>query len=301
MNVHSEANTSSQRVPQLVPTASDLRNGIHRDELVLHYQPQLDSRTKSIVGVEALVRWKHPTHGLLYPDRFISIAEESGLIIPAGEWVLRQSCAMAIKWRKRGIAPLQISVNVSAIQLRGHRFPFLVASVLAETGLAPQHLTLEITESCLMEDVKHVAMILTKLRAMGVKIALDDFGAGYSSLGQLRKLPIDLLKIDRSLAPDLSARVETVSIVRAIITMARSLKLQVLAEGVESSSQLQLLLESGCDLMQGYHISKPLPEIELQGFLSRRLNFIPVSPHGSPNSLTTCDRSTPLSKYAMLA
>lgn len=246
---------------------SDLHEAVPRQQLVLHYQPQWDASTRRVIGAEALVRWKHPEHGLIAPDRFIPIAEDSALIVAIGDWVLRQACADAAGWRTRGHAPLHVCVNVSPRQLRDPDFPARVRQVLVETGLPPQALVLEVTESALMADVAQASTLLSTLRDEGVMIALDDFGTGYSSLGQLRRLPIDLLKIDRSLVPDVAAGAEAVSITRAIITMAASLRLQVLAEGVENAHQLELLRASGCHWMQGYHIARPLPHADFLQFL----------------------------------
>jgi diguanylate cyclase (GGDEF)-like protein/PAS domain S-box-containing protein len=266
---------------------SDLHEAVPRQQLVLHYQPQWDASTRRVIGAEALVRWKHPEHGLIAPDRFIPIAEDSALIVAIGDWVLRQACADAAGWRTRGQAPLHVCVNVSPRQLRDPDFPARVRQVLVETGLPAQALVLEVTESALMADVAQASALLSTLREAGVMIALDDFGTGYSSLGQLRRLPIDLLKIDRSLVPDVAAGTEAVSITRAIITMAASLRLQVLAEGVENDHQLELLRASGCHWMQGYHIARPLPLADFLQFLknhatddcARRVIAEPVNVH----------------------
>lgn len=250
---------------------SDLHDAVPREELVVYYQPQWNAKTNQVTGAEALVRWQHPEHGLVPPDQFIPIAEDSGLIVPIGAWVLRQACAAGVRWQKAGFCGLHVSVNVSPRQLQGCDFPATVMAILAETGLPPERLVLEVTESALMENVEHVRALLTSLRDAGITIALDDFGAGYSSLGQLRKLPIDVLKIDRALVPDVAAEAESASITRAIITMAASLRLQVLAEGVETRSQVEMLTSSGCHLMQGYFLSRPLPESELVKLLRRHL------------------------------
>jgi diguanylate cyclase (GGDEF)-like protein/PAS domain S-box-containing protein len=263
------ASTTSAASADLPPLflLSDLHEAVARGELVLNYQPQWDAGTRRVIGAEALLRWRHPEHGLIAPDRFIPIAEDSGLIVPIGAWVLQQACACAAGWRARGHTDLHVCVNVSPRQLREQDFPAQVRRVLEETGLPPGGLVLEVTESALMEDVAQASALLASLRRMGITIALDDFGTGYSSLGQLRQLPIDLLKIDRSLVPDVAAGTEAVSITRAIITMAASLRLQVLAEGVENARQLDLLAASGCHWMQGYHIGRPLSEADFLQFL----------------------------------
>ncbi len=248
---------------------SDLHDAVPRGELVVYYQPQWNARTNQVTGAEALVRWQHPEHGLVPPDQFIPVAEDSGLIVPIGAWVLRQACEAAVRWQMAGFCGLHVSVNVSPRQLQGWDFPATVMAILADTGLPPERLVLEITESALMENVAHVRALLASLRDEGITIALDDFGAGYSSLGQLRQLPIDVLKIDRALVPDVAAGAESASITRAIITMASSLRLQVLAEGVETRSQVEMLTHSGCHLMQGYFLSRPLQESELVKLLGR--------------------------------
>ncbi|HEY4921372.1 MAG TPA: EAL domain-containing protein [Xanthobacteraceae bacterium] len=232
----------------------DLRGAIERGELRLEYQPQstADGRT---IGFEALLRWHHPVRGVVSPRDFIPIAEESGLIIELGEWVLRQACAEAATWKQH----LKISVNVSAVQFRRGNLQGLVHAVLLETGLAPARLELEITEGVLIENVSRAAAILRNLKALGIRIALDDFGTGYSSLSYLQSFPLDLIKIDRTFISNLEQGNDSMAIVRAVIGLAHGLSLPVVAEGVETSQQRDILVKEGCDELQGFFIGRPLP------------------------------------------
>ena len=232
----------------------DLRGAIERGELRLEYQPQstADGRT---IGFEALLRWHHPVRGVVSPRDFIPIAEESRLIIELGEWVLRQACAEAATWKQH----LKISVNVSAVQFRRGNLQGLVHAVLLETGLAPARLELEITEGVLIENVSRAAAILRNLKALGIGIALDDFGTGYSSLSYLQSFPLDLIKIARTFNSNLANGNDSMAIVRAVIGLAHGLSLPVVAEGVETSQQRDILVKEGCDELQGFFIGRPLP------------------------------------------
>jgi diguanylate cyclase (GGDEF)-like protein/PAS domain S-box-containing protein len=232
----------------------DLRGAIERDELRLEYQPQATPDGR-IVGFEALLRWHHPVRGVVGPGAFIPIAEESGLIIELGEWVLRQACAEAASWRW----PLKISVNVSAVQFRRGDLQGLVHAALLDSGLSPQRLELEITEGVLIENLSRAAAVLRNLKALGIRIALDDFGTGYSSLSYLQSFPLDLIKIDRQFVRDLEQRNDSIAIVRAVIGLAHGLSLPVVAEGVETAQQRDLLIKEGCDELQGFFIGHPLP------------------------------------------
>jgi diguanylate cyclase (GGDEF)-like protein/PAS domain S-box-containing protein len=236
-----------------------LRRALERNEFVLHYQPKVNLATGAISSAEALVRWMHPTRGLLAPAQFIPIAEDSGLIVPIGTWVIREACAQARAWQDAGLPVRTMAVNVSATQLLDERFPELVFAILREAGLEPESLELELTESVLMKQAESAAAILQALRERGVKVAVDDLGTGYSSLSYLRKFPIDALKIDRSFVSHISAAGDDTSIVTAVISMARSLKLRVVAEGVETSEQLAFLQTHECDEAQGYLFSRPVP------------------------------------------
>lgn len=235
-----------------------LRKSIDNRELVLYYQPIVDMKTGCIIGSEALVRWNHPEFGMIMPDQFIPIADETGFIIDIGKWVLREACSQAKQWHDAGYDSLSISVNISAIELDQSQLLNNVSCVLAETNLCPDALELEITESVLMQDADTSIRILQELKDMGIKIAVDDFGTGYSSLSYLKRLPIDILKIDRSFARDIVSDSDSSAIVIAIISLAKSLGLSALAEGVETKEQFEFLYQEECDRAQGYLFSKPV-------------------------------------------
>ncbi len=235
-----------------------MRGALERGEFYLLYQPQLDLATGAMIGVEALIRWNDPVRGQVSPVEFIPLAEETGLILPIGEWVLRTACAQGVAWQRAGLPPLRIAVNLSVRQLQQPDLSGRIQAILLETGLAPSSLGLEITESVLMMEHGNVARTLEDMRAIGVEISLDDFGTGYSNLSYLRTLPIDVVKIDRSFVHDVSAAPQDVSMTRAVITMAHSLQKKVLAEGVETEGQVALLIANGCDQMQGYFFSRPV-------------------------------------------
>ena len=222
------------------------------------YQPQMDIVTGKITGVEALLRWQHGELGLVPPDAFIRIAENSGLIIPIGEWVLRTACSQARKWQDEGIRAVSIAVNVSAVQFRQKDFCAVIRRVLDETGLAAQHLELELTESLLLADADVTLSVLQELKAMGLALAIDDFGTGYSSFSYLRQFRVSKLKIDRSFIRDVATNPNDAAITSAIIGMAKSLNLKVIAEGVENEAQLSFLTAHQCDEIQGYYFSRPL-------------------------------------------
>jgi diguanylate cyclase (GGDEF)-like protein/PAS domain S-box-containing protein len=240
-----------------------LRLALARKELFLVYQPQIDIATGAVVGLEALIRWQHPLLGLVPPDRFIQIAENCGLIVPIGEWVLRTACSQARKWQDDGFYPVRVAVNVSAVQFRQDGFRDLIRDVLRETGLAPQHLELELTESLLLTNADVVSSILQDLNKMGVSLAIDDFGTGYSSLSYLKRLRVDKLKIDRTFIRDIATDSDDAAITTAIISMAKSLNLKVIAEGVEDEAQMSFLREHHCDEIQGYFFSRPVSEAEV--------------------------------------
>ena len=248
----------------------ELRHGIPDGQLVVHYQPTVVLGSGALVGVEALVRWQHPTEGLLFPDRFIPLAEESGLVLPLGRWVLAEACRQARAWHlaRPDVAPLTMAVNVSASQLADDAFVDEVAAVLAETGLDPSTLVLELTETILMLDTDRVVARLEGLRALGVRLAIDDFGTGYSSLSYLRHFPVDIIKIDRTFVAELPAG-ET-SLAATILRLGQSLRLEVIAEGVEDEAQARALEGLDCHLGQGYFYSRPVPPAELEAFLDAR-------------------------------
>jgi diguanylate cyclase (GGDEF)-like protein len=249
---------------------SSLRRALERNELILHYQPKMDLRTGDIVGVEALLRWQHPEWGLLYPDRFIGLAEETGLIVPIGEWVLRTACAQARAWQDAGLPPITMSVNLSARQFRQEALFKLVARILSETGLHPGHLEMEITESMVMHNAETAIAVLKGLKEIGVHLSVDDFGTGYSSLAYLKTLPIGILKIDRSFVQDIEGPKGKKDglLAQAIISLGHSLKLKVIAEGVEEKAQLDFLKANHCDEAQGYLFSRPVPPQECELLLA---------------------------------
>jgi diguanylate cyclase len=244
-----------------------LRQAITREELSLHYQPQVTLTTGRISGLEALLRWHNPELGSVSPAEFIPLAEESGLIVPIGEWVLRTACQQASDWRHQGLPLPRIGVNVSVKQFVQRNFPTLVAQILDETGLEPEALEIEITESLLMRDADGAALTLGKLKALGIQLAIDDFGTGYSSLSRLKEFPIDRLKIDRSFVCAISTDPNDQAIASAVIAMADSMNLRVVAEGVETVDQLDFLRAKHCSEVQGYYLSRPLPPAQAEEFL----------------------------------
>lgn len=247
-----------------------LRLALERNEFVLHYQPQIDARSGRIIGTEALLRWQHPDFGLVPPLEFIPLLEETGLIIPVGEWVLRAACGQLAEWRKSGWEQLRMAVNLSSIQFGNPGLLPVITKMLANLGLAAHRLELEITESVLMHRDKTTASLLSTLDEMGVRLGLDDFGTGYSSLSYLRRFPIDTLKIDRSFVRDIPDDPEDTAITRAIISMAQSLKLELIAEGVENRVQADFLQSLGCHVLQGFFFSRPLPAEEMTQLLVSR-------------------------------
>ena len=236
----------------------NLRLALERNEFFLMYQPQMEMATGRITGFEALIRWRHPEMGLVHPDRFISIAENNGLILPIGEWVLRTACAQARRWQDDGLAAVPVAVNVSAVQFRQDNFRAVLRKVLQETGLPPRLLELELTESLLLTSADVTLSVLQELRALGLKLAIDDFGTGYSSLSCLKYFPVSKLKIDRSFVRDIAVSPDDAAITTAIIAMAKHLKLTVIAEGVEDEFQMSFLRAHHCDEIQGYYFSRPL-------------------------------------------
>jgi len=248
----------NNRVRERLRLENDLRLALDRNELYLVYQPQVDIRTGDVSGLEALLRWRHPSMGVVPPGEFISIAESSGLIVPIGEWVLRTACSQAKKWQDAGLRPVPIAVNVSAIQFRQQGFCELVRCVLEETKLDSKYLELELTEGLLLTNLDVMLKLVRELREMGVKLAIDDFGTGYSSLGYLRQFKVNRLKIDRSFVSDVSVNADDAAITTAIIKMAKALNLEVLAEGVENVEQLDFLRAQNCYEIQGYYFSKPV-------------------------------------------
>jgi diguanylate cyclase (GGDEF)-like protein/PAS domain S-box-containing protein len=252
---------------EILMMASNLRLAIERQELVLEYQPRIDLKNGKVMGVEALVRWNHPTLGRIMPGQFIGIAEKTGLIEPLGNWVLKKACDQMIEWRASGIAPSRIAVNLSARQFMQSELTERIEAVLQETGLEPQALEVEVTESMVMHDPQRAAVILQRLKEMGVAIAIDDFGTGYSSLSYLKRFPIDYIKIDQSFVRGIPRDAEDVGITNAIIAMAKTLGVKLIAEGVDNAEQLAFLKQEGCNEGQGYLISSPMPAEALRRFL----------------------------------
>jgi EAL domain-containing protein (putative c-di-GMP-specific phosphodiesterase class I) len=242
-----------------------LRSSAEYGHFTLYYQP-VAQIGGSITGFEALLRWPHPTRGLLPPGAFIELAEESGLIGSIGEWVLSEACREAVSWPNA----LQIAVNISAVQFRSGDLPSIVHSVLIKTGLAPSRLALEITESVLIDDYSRAQSILRQLKSLGVQIVLDDFGTGYSSLSYLQSFPFDKIKIDHSFVSSVDRSIQSATIVSSVINLAKGLKIPVVAEGVENEAQLKFLRREACDEIQGYLIGRPLPIDDYANFVGRK-------------------------------
>jgi len=247
----------------------DLRKAIDRDELVLHYQPQVDLVTGDVVGMEALVRWHRGRDGeLVPPGHFIPIAEETGLIEPIGEWVLRTACTDNSGWAQNGVGPLRVSVNLSVRQLRPSQLAKTVQEALRSSGLAPELLELEVTESLLMDDVDAARIALAELKELGVRISVDDFGTGYSSMNYLKRFPIDTLKIDQTFVREVPSDPDDTAITTAIIALGHGLRMDVVAEGVETEVQLEFLKTQGCDRAQGYLMTRPIPPVDFENWVA---------------------------------
>jgi diguanylate cyclase (GGDEF)-like protein len=246
---------------------SSLRQAVDHQEFEVYYQPQVDIKSGRINGVEALIRWRHPKLGMISPDRFIPLAEETGLIVPIGEWVLRTACAQVKAWHVAGFSDLTVAVNFSARQFQKNDLFDLVRGILDETKLDAEYLEIELTESLLMKDSDVTVQTLRRLKEMGSIMALDDFGTGYSSLSYLRRFPIDVVKIDCSFIRDVTNNLDDALLTKAIISMAKSLNLKTVAEGVETEGQLNFLKENQCDTFQGYYFSRPLPADDITAML----------------------------------
>jgi EAL domain-containing protein (putative c-di-GMP-specific phosphodiesterase class I) len=236
-----------------------LHDALETNQFVLYYQPQVNLSTGRIVGGEALLRWRRPGRGIVCPGEFLARAEVNGLIVPIKEWVLRQACSDAKAWQRAGLFGLRVGVNLSAVQFRKQSVPLLVAKTLADTGLDPSRLDVELTESIVMSDTETVAADLCRLRELGVSISIDDFGTGYSSLTYVKNFPVDRLKIDQCFIRDLATDPSDAAIVRAIVSLGHSLELTVVAEGVQTEEQLARLRAEGCDEVQGYYFGRPMP------------------------------------------
>jgi len=259
---------------------ADLRRAVVRKEFVLHYQPIVELSTRRITGLEALVRWIHPERGMVPPLDFIPLAEETGLILPIGHWVLQEACRQVSVWNasRSGQPPLTISVNLSARQLQQPELPTVVADVLREAGLEAGCLVLEITESLLVHDTDATAARMRALKDLGVRLAVDDFGTGYSSLAYLQRFPVDILKIDKSFIDDLGREGKAAALAPAIVRLGQTLELSTVAEGIELAEQYGQLFASGCELGQGYYFAKPLTADEVEVLLGMGAATLPVPP-----------------------
>ena len=265
------AREMNAQAAEMLRMDNSMPQGLTNGDFYLHFQPQLDLKNDTVIAVEALLRWRHPELGMIPPDRFIPLAEDSGFIIKLGEWVLRTACMQCAEWQKSGPSPLRIAINVSGRQFSEPDFVDMVAAALSDSGLAPELLELELTESLLISNEQKALQKLQLLKNMGIYLALDDFGTGYSSLAYLKHFPLDRLKIDKSFINDILTDPDDAAITEAIIAMGHSLKLKVIAEGVETREQLVFLEDRGCDEMQGYYLSKPLSEHDLKVFTLARL------------------------------
>jgi EAL domain-containing protein (putative c-di-GMP-specific phosphodiesterase class I) len=268
-NVQYYSNAMNAAANERLRLEGEVRHATEREEFVVYYQPQIDLRSGRIIGAEALVRWQHPQRGLLPPAEFLQAASDTGMIRAIDEWMLRTACRQNRTWQQRGLAVPRVSINVSHSLFHGTTLLKAVEDTLAETGLTPDRLELELTESIAMRNVDTSITVLQQLKTMGVQLAIDDFGTGYSSLSYLQRLPVNRVKIDQSFVRELLSLVQPVSIVRAIIAMSHSLQLEVLAEGVEDERQRSILMAEGCDQAQGYLFGRPMPAAEFERLLVR--------------------------------
>jgi EAL domain-containing protein (putative c-di-GMP-specific phosphodiesterase class I) len=238
---------------------NSMRRALDRGEFRLYYQPKLDVSSDRIIATEALVRWQHPELGLLVPTEFIQLAEENGMIVELGEWVLREACRQNVQWQHQGVQGLRVAVNLSGYQLQHSKIVDTVQSVLHETGMPGELLELEITESVIMQNLEYAVEVLNEIASLGVHISIDDFGTGYSSLSNLKRFNVNTLKIDKSFVRDVENSTTDAAIASAIIAMGNSLNLKIIAEGVETEHQMNFLRDNNCDQVQGFLISRPLP------------------------------------------
>ncbi len=266
-NVQFFTNDMNARVVERQAVESSLRGALERGEFVLYDQPKVDLQSGALIGAEALLRWRHPERGIVSPEQFVPVAEDSGLIVPIGQWVLYQACRQAREWQDAGLLAVPIAVNISAIEFRGKGFLASVRRILAETGLEPRFLELELTESVLMESAGAATAVLRELKDLGVRLAVDDFGTGYSSLSYLTQFPIDALKVDQSFVREITSDVESSPIITAVISMGKSLNHRVIAEGVETQEQLAFLQAQQCEEGQGFHFSRPLEAHQFEALL----------------------------------
>ena len=265
---------------------SSIRRALEKDEFTIHYQPMVDLGSGALVCAEALVRWQHSELGLVPPAQFIALAEETGLINPLGKWVLRSACACAKQWQSDRERPLRLAVNLSGKQFGDHRLVASIQEVLAETGLDPTLLELEITENTVMQNTDNAVSMISELKRLGIHVSVDDFGTGYSSLSYLKRLPLDALKIDRSFVGNVPADPDDSAIVKAIVAMAHSLRLGVVAEGVETADQIRFLREQSCDIVQGYYLGRPMPQDQFAALVRTGRNLIPGPDEAPPAGAT---------------
>lgn len=270
------AEEMNQKVNARLAIETGLRRALEKGEMLLHYQPRLEPGTGAVVGMEALVRWNSPDMGLISPADFIPIAEDSGLIVEIGDWVLATACCQALEWHRMGHDSLRVSVNISARQFVRHDFVDRVVRIIEQSGLAPHFVELELTETALTHNVDETVKIMSRLREQGITISIDDFGTGYSSLNYLKRFPVDVLKIDKSFIDDMVKRREDAAIVATIIGIAHHMHMKVVAEGVETAEQMKLLMEGDCEEIQGFYFSRPLPPEEFESYITGRT--VPLSP-----------------------
>lgn len=255
--------------------ALDLRHALERNQLILHYQPIMNMPDSEMSSMEVLLRWNHPKQGMVSPDKFIGLAEETGLIIPIGEWILETVCVQINRWLKQGYIVPRVAINLSGRQFRDKELVKNIAYILDKNGVSAKYISLEITESMLINDIEKTVETLTKMNEMGIEISIDDFGTGYSSLSYLKRFPIQTLKIDRSFVRDIVTDKNDLAIVTAIIAMAHSLEMKVIAEGIETKDQLKLLREKGCNHYQGYYFSRPVEAEKNRKFL-KKTHLLPI-------------------------
>lgn len=255
----------NEQLPKQLELETDLHDALKNNQLQLYYQPLIDVKTGKPCGMEALIRWPHPQQGFISPMRFIPLAEETGLIVPIGEWIIREACEQTKKWHDMGFTTLKVAVNLSEKQLHQKDLIQMIKNILAETKFDPRFLEMEITETAILDD--SVTAIIKEFSAMGISLAVDDFGTGYSGLSYLKRFSIDKLKIDQSFIRDIPENNDSITIVSAIIAMAKELDIHTLAEGVETKEQLQFLQSRNCDYIQGYYFSKPLEKTFMTEFL----------------------------------